>query len=83
MWIDDSGRPHVMEDELVMEGEDYWDFNISKLLEFVQGMGEGWADGAIVRMLQRGVDDLSLGTPWVCALSVPHVGAIRGASEVE
>lgn len=64
MWINDVGRPHISEDELEMEGGEDWDCNRGRLLEFVREMGEGWPDGAIVRMLLRESMIYHRACPW-------------------
>lgn len=81
-WIDDDGRPHILEEEMVMEGNDNWDCDRDNFLELVKGMCEKWPDEAISRMLWRGVDDLSSGTPFSTSFSAPHVGALKNAGEV-
>lgn len=81
-WIDDNGRPHILEEYLVMEGDKDWACDRGTFLQFVRGIGADWPDSAIVTVLQRGADDLSSGTSFLTSLSTSHVGSLRNAREV-
>lgn len=54
--IDDDRRPHMLEEEMLMEGNDDRDCDRKELLEFVKSICEEWPDAAISRILLRGAD---------------------------